>query len=1177
MWSSRQLRRRLLAPRHFASTARRAAELETEVLERLRAIPDGLGLGDIVTLGRVKDLHVSPDDGAVACKIEAPTPALMDLAEQWKANAENQMRYLEWVRKVDVDVTTPKPRNARAGRFSALGNVSEIIAVSSCKGGVGKSTVSVNLAFSLAKRGARVGILDADIYGPSLPTMVSPADKTLRTSRKFKNFVVPLEYEGVKCMSFGFVNAKAAPGAGGVGAAVMRGPMVSKLIDQLVLGTEWGDLDYLIVDMPPGTGDIQISLSQQMAISAAVIVTTPQRLSFVDVEKGIAMFEDLKVAEELVVLRHSARLAPELLYDRSRGMVLRLYSFTDAKEAVIHPADLRARCRCAQCVDEFTGQQILDPASVSDDISPTAVERKVRRSEIAVGVMACELMSGRGVKGNYAFAVTLHIDVNGNCNLSLAMNDHGDQDEEDLSVEAVNVDYYMSSPLPPQALKGLPSSPCYLLARQVPVMRIFGATPAGQKACLFPYFYVRVEDDPVFDDAEQLRLLLPRIAMEIEQANEIRIKQQQQQQQVIKTINYQYYIHKQQIVQLNSDLQKTAALSQLLQRERDGFAQNNHKASLKDEVKRLHERCERLQNVLMQETEQKIESDRKHEELIAKWKKQLELKTRAFEALQKKLAPPRDLEQLRLQIQEQLEEPHQQRVVVLQTEIDRQRSIAFELRREYEAIKAEYEQYAIDQGNEMECLHATYEARVTELRKRLQAAEDAVQESQQVETIRRLEHQRDSAHVEIKVLREELRELRDEMKRVQDSATKEHLELESRLADELARCATMEVDLKAASRQLALATEDCSSWRSKWDESQAKLLSTSHELDKVREQIKQKEQLVLNSHQTVSARLREERDAWEREKVSLETQLRDAKAKLQAAEMAMLSAHTTRENTIAETATETTSTLAAQLKVSEAEVEKYRQLTLALERRVGESEDALCSLRSEAEDAAQRAAAEQEQLRLAIQTLETEREQMRGRLMSTQELLAKVKAECVSLRTKLKEVEADYRSLQSKHKWQDVLQLHEEIQMEKEQVDAKLRYAEQDVSELRDQLDKVREDHEHRVRELQHECTALDAEARAQRSALRLEMRQALTKALRELSKTQKKRDAYKQKCLEIHDRYKSLLEELQRQDATVAQMQRDHSSELQNVLAQLAQLENDKTELQQRQLLARHEPTRAS
>ena len=138
--------------------------------------------------------------------------------------------------------------------------------------------------------------------------MISSAeDCTIRPSRKVKNFVEPVEYEGVKCMSFGFVNQRAAPGAGGrinaagcgcsrsnmflferycwyrigVGAAVMRGPMVAKLVDQLVLGTEWGDLDYLVVDMPPGTGDVQISLSQQMAISAAVVVTTPQRLRYV--------------------------------------------------------------------------------------------------------------------------------------------------------------------------------------------------------------------------------------------------------------------------------------------------------------------------------------------------------------------------------------------------------------------------------------------------------------------------------------------------------------------------------------------------------------------------------------------------------------------------------------------------------------------------------------------------------------------------------------------------------------------------------------------------------------------------------------------------------------------------------------------------------------------------------
>uniref|UniRef100_K3WHC3 Gamma-butyrobetaine hydroxylase-like N-terminal domain-containing protein n=1 Tax=Globisporangium ultimum (strain ATCC 200006 / CBS 805.95 / DAOM BR144) TaxID=431595 RepID=K3WHC3_GLOUD len=446
-----------------ALSSRQAALLETQVMEQMRTIQDGLGLGDIASLGRVKDLRVTSETGEVKCKLETPTPALKDLAEQWRNEAKQKVGALEWVKSMEFEITAPRPRNARAARFSALANVSDIIAVSSCKGGVGKSTVSVSLAFSLAKRGARVGILDADIYGPSLPTMVSPKDLTIRQSRKMKNFVEPLEYEGVKCMSFGFVNQKAAPGAGGVGAAVMRGPMVSKIVDQLILGTEWGELDYLVVDMPPGTGDIQISLSQQMAISAAVVVTTPQRLSFVDVEKGIAMFDDLKVktvavvenmsyfdcshghrhypfgpghteelvkkynmknvfklpisenisasgdcgrpfvlsglspdqemtydalagtvAKELVVLKHEARLAPELLYDKKRGIVLRLYTMTAAKEALVHPADLRARCRCAQCIDEFTGEQILDPASIADDIHPTAVQRK----------------------GNYAFAVT---------------------------------------------------------------------------------------------------------------------------------------------------------------------------------------------------------------------------------------------------------------------------------------------------------------------------------------------------------------------------------------------------------------------------------------------------------------------------------------------------------------------------------------------------------------------------------------------------------------------------------------------------------------------------------------------------------------------------------------------------------------------------------------------------
>ncbi|KAF1333778.1 putative atpase, nucleotide-binding, partial [Globisporangium splendens] len=471
------------ARRHRVARTRQGLSFDAATDWRFDEAHDGLiwcaSLWHCVT----QDLRVAPETGEVKCKLETPTPALKDLAEQWRNEAKQKVGALEWVKSMEFEITAPRPRNARAARFSALANVSDIIAVSSCKGGVGKSTVSVNLAFRrvmrascLAKRGARVGILDADIYGPSLPTMVSPKDLTIRQSRKMKNFVVPLEYEGVKCMSFGFVNQKAAPGAGGVGAAVMRGPMVSKIVDQLILGTEWGELDYLVVDMPPGTGDIQISLSQQMAISAAVVVTTPQRLSFVDVEKGIAMFDDLKVktaavvenmsyfdcshghrhypfgpghteelvkkynmknvfklpisesfsasgdcgrpfvlsglspdqeetydalavtvAKELVMLKHEARLAPELLYDKKRGIVLRLYTMTAAKEVLIHPADLRARCRCAQCIDEFTGEQILDPASIADDIHPTAVQRKFN----ALGLSRFLLP-----QGNYAFAVT---------------------------------------------------------------------------------------------------------------------------------------------------------------------------------------------------------------------------------------------------------------------------------------------------------------------------------------------------------------------------------------------------------------------------------------------------------------------------------------------------------------------------------------------------------------------------------------------------------------------------------------------------------------------------------------------------------------------------------------------------------------------------------------------------
>ena len=160
-----------------------------------------------------------------------------------------------------------------------------IIAVGSGKGGVGKSTVSSNLALALQAAGHTVGLLDADIYGPSQPRMLGISGQPESVDGKTLN---PMENHGLKAMSIGFLIDEDTP-------MIWRGPMVTQALEQLLNDTQWGDLDYLVLDMPPGTGDIQMTLCQIMNISAAVIVTTPQRLSFVDVVKGVDMFEKLNV------------------------------------------------------------------------------------------------------------------------------------------------------------------------------------------------------------------------------------------------------------------------------------------------------------------------------------------------------------------------------------------------------------------------------------------------------------------------------------------------------------------------------------------------------------------------------------------------------------------------------------------------------------------------------------------------------------------------------------------------------------------------------------------------------------------------------------------------------------------------------------------------------------------
>ncbi|KAL9139210.1 P-loop NTPase [Amphidinium carterae] len=197
----------------------------------------------------------------------------------------------------DKAAVPEQPPPERMPPPASLDKVKSIVAVSSCKGGVGKSSVAVNLAFELRKRGAEVGIFDCDVYGPSLPVMVALEDERpkleIYADEEDKKHIRPLIHPetGIKLVSFGYLG----------GAAVMRGLMVTGLIQQLLAQTDWGELDYLILDMPPGTGDIHLALTQTCEVTAAVIVTMPQKLSTTDVEKGIEMFDKLDVPSVAVV------------------------------------------------------------------------------------------------------------------------------------------------------------------------------------------------------------------------------------------------------------------------------------------------------------------------------------------------------------------------------------------------------------------------------------------------------------------------------------------------------------------------------------------------------------------------------------------------------------------------------------------------------------------------------------------------------------------------------------------------------------------------------------------------------------------------------------------------------------------------------------------------------------
>ena len=255
---------------------------EAAVLDALRAVKDPDLHKDIVALGFVKNMRLS--GGAVAFTVELTTPAC-PVKDLLRDQARSVVAALPGVTQVDVEMTAQVRAVGRPelGRTPVDG-VKNIIAVGAGKGGVGKTTVSVNLAVALAKRGSRVALLDGDMYGPNVPIMLGLKTQLETDGKK----IVPAERYGLQVVSMGFLTQDDAP-------VIWRGPMLHGAIQQFFRDVAWTNIDYLIVDMPPGTGDVALSLSQSVPVAGAVLVTTPQTVSLADTRRAVAMYRKLNI------------------------------------------------------------------------------------------------------------------------------------------------------------------------------------------------------------------------------------------------------------------------------------------------------------------------------------------------------------------------------------------------------------------------------------------------------------------------------------------------------------------------------------------------------------------------------------------------------------------------------------------------------------------------------------------------------------------------------------------------------------------------------------------------------------------------------------------------------------------------------------------------------------------
>lgn len=337
---------------------------KADVEKLLKSLIDPNIETDLVTAKSVKKITVVGRDVNVI--IELGYPANSYLAEL-KSTVESKLKELTGIGKINVSVSVKIATHKVQQNLKAISNVKNIVAVASGKGGVGKSTTSVNLALALASEGANVGILDADIYGPSIPTMLGLSGYPSSDDGKSMN---PKISFGIQTISIGYLIEEDQP-------MIWRGPMVTNALQQLLNDTNWDNIDYLIVDLPPGTGDIQLTLAQQIPVTGAIIVTTPQDIALIDAQRGLGMFEKVKVPVLGIVENMSIHICSqcgheEAIFGQGGGVAMAEKNKIDLLGSL--PLDIKIR----QFADSGNPTVIAEPEG-----RPTEIYKSIARKMAA--------------------------------------------------------------------------------------------------------------------------------------------------------------------------------------------------------------------------------------------------------------------------------------------------------------------------------------------------------------------------------------------------------------------------------------------------------------------------------------------------------------------------------------------------------------------------------------------------------------------------------------------------------------------------------------------------------------------------------------------------------------------------------------------------------------------------